>query len=289
MARTFATGLVAAAMIVVSAAVGAEPPPSLGQGPIPPQSPEEPARAQRVVSPYWENGQGSDLPAADIRVVPGAAAAAVQARWQYNESLVELSNAVRLMQLQMESRPEFVDALDAERKAYDAMEEARRNALAPLRENAAYIANEDLRQRITQQIEDEAFKDKPDQARIEALAKLKLDYSIENRKLEAAVLEADEVYQSARRQYLDAGARVRQMRHQQAMAVMTDSTLIQLRRNVSENRINKLASAAYLRSAIRARNIAIDYATYYRSFDRQPHYYYTPYYPVDYWHGRYRY
>lgn len=284
MVRTFAASMIAGAALFAGSAWAAETPSSLGQGPGSmngPAAPQAPQRPQRVASPYWDDGAASDLPAADIRTVPGAAAAAVQARWEFNESLVDLSNAVRLMQLQQESKPEFVDAITNEKNAYEAMLSARKSALASLRDNAAYMAGEDLRRKVSQQIEDEAFQDKPDPARIEALAKLKLEYSRDNRKLEAAVLEGDQAYVSARQQYMDAGAKVRGIRQQQSMAVLTDSNLIMLRRSVSENRVNKLASAAYLRSAIRARNIALDYATFYRSYDRQP------YYTADYWYGNY--
>ena len=97
-----------------------------------------PARQVQVSSPYWNQGpsQASDLPAAEIRAVPAAHAAAVQARWTYIQTGTDLSNAVRVMQMQMELRPEYVKAVADEKAAYDALEAARRNALAPLADNA---------------------------------------------------------------------------------------------------------------------------------------------------------
>jgi hypothetical protein len=277
---------VAAACIVVATFAQAgqaqtaptEPRP-LGQGPTAPDGPQRPTR---VTSPYWnQDASSSDLPAADIRNVPGARAAAVHAKWTYHQSMVDLSNAVRLMQLQMDSRPDFVAALTEEKSAYEAMQTARKNALAPLRDNAAYSAGEELGVAVSKQIEDERFEDKPDQARIDALAKLKLEYVKDNRKLEVAVLEGDQDYVSARQRYLDAGAKVRELRRQQSMSVLTDDTLIAMRRNVAESRVNSLVAAAYLRESIRARNIALDYAAFYETYNRQP------YYTAGYWYANY--
>ncbi len=296
MVRTHVTAWVGVVALFTASAMAqsAEAPPALGRGPgmtqpQGPQGPQVPQRPQRAISPYWNQDEvSSDLPAADIRTVPGAKAAAVQAKWQYHQSMVDLSNAVRLMQLQMESAPEFVDAMTAENNAYDALQRARKDALASLQDNAAYAASESLRRSVSVQIEDETFRDKPGQARIDALARLKLEYVRDNRKLEIAVLDGDQVYVTARQKYLDTGARVRELRRQQSMTVLTDNNLTGLRRSVAENRVNRLASAAYLEAAIRARNIAVDYATFYQSYDRRP-YYTAGYYYSNYGAYGYRY
>jgi len=228
-----------------------------------------PARQVQVSSPYWNQGpsQASDLPAAEIRAVPAAHAAAVQARWTYIQTGTDLSNAVRVMQMQMELRPEYVKAVADEKAAYDALEAARRNALAPLADNAAYNGSEQLRSNLTQQIADEQFQIKPDNDRLLALARLKVEYGKDNRKLESAVLERDPAYQAAKQRYVDAGQRVLALKHQQALAIATDDNLVAIRKQYAEARIASLTTGAYYQSALEARNGAVNYALLYRGVD----------------------
>jgi len=247
-------------------------PSSLGEGPGEARRPEEPQRPQ-AVSPYWQ--QGNDSPSAEIRQIPSAAAAAVEARWVFNQTLVDLSNATRLLQTQIEQTPEFAKALREEKSAYDSLAEARRSSLASLLNNPAYAGSEQLRQNLSQQIVEAFEVDQPDTVRIEAMAKLKMEYGRENRAIEQSVLERDQAYLSARTQYLTAATAVRDLRQKQSMAVATDENLIAIRRQIAEARIAKLASAAFLNSAVRARDYALNYAEFYVQYDRRR--YYAPY------------
>lgn len=224
---------------------------------------------RQISSPYWNQGQpaASDLPAAEIRAVPAAHAAAVQTRWTYIQTQTDLSNAVRVVQMQQALHPEFVKAVADEKTAYDTLEAARKAALAPLADNAAYNGSEQLRGNLSRQIADEQFQVKPDPTRLMALARLKIEYGRDNRKLEAAVLERDQAYQAAKQRYVDAGQRVLALKREQALAIATDDNLQTLRKQVADARITALATDAYYHSAIIARNGAVDYALLYRGVD----------------------
>ena len=227
----------------------------------------------QTVSPYW--GETGDLPAADIRAVPSASAAAVEARWVFNQSMVDLANATRLLEKQIELQPEFSKALREEKESYEALSQIRRNAVGSLLENPAYTGAEQLRLNLSRQIVEEFEQEKPDQIRIDAMARLKLDYGRENRQLEQALLERDGSHADARNRYIEAASVVRDLRMRQSMVIATDESLSDIRRQIAGARITKLASAAYLRGMVQSRAMAVDYAKFYRAYDRRP--YYAPY------------
>ncbi len=222
----------------------------------------------RIVSPYWDQRAEGDSPAGDIRAVPPARAAAVQARWVHNQLLTDLNIATRMRSLELESKPEYRKAVSEEAAAYDAMQSARAQALSGLNKNDAYIASEQLRSQLTEQIKDLHYDRKPDESRIHAMAKLKLNYVSDNRRLETDALMRDENYQNARKNYTQTAQRVSELRGANALTVAMDQDLISLRRGVAETRIAKLVSQAYLDSTVRARNIAVNYSAFSRNVDR---------------------
>ncbi len=275
---SFGLGIMLASAATVC--VAAEPT-RLGSGPATEQSapqsrdnrgePQQGGRS-RVVSPYWERSAEGDFPAADIRAVPPARAAAVQTRWVHNQLLTDLNIATRMLSMDLESRPEYRKAVAEEAAAYEKMQAARANALSGLRQNEAYLAGEELRGQLTSQIRDLHDNPKPDEYRINAVAKLKLAYIADNRKLELDALARDSTYQDARLAYIATAKRVGELREANALTVAMDTDLISLRRSVAQSRIDKLVTHAYLNSAVRARNIALNYAAYDRGIDR-----YRPY------------
>jgi hypothetical protein len=225
--------IAAAAVTCMNAIANAQAPASLGEGPA-----TRDANRPRASTPYWNSeSQGaaqSDLPAADIRAVPPARAAAVQSRWTYNQLVTDLGRATRMVSLDLEGREEFRRGVADEKAAYEAMADARRRVLEPLARNDAYLAAESLRANLTDQIKDAHDRPKPDLPQIEAMAKLKLSYVADNRKLEQDALERDGDYQSARTRYLAAAGAVQQQRQAVAMMIARDESLQDLRRQVAE-------------------------------------------------------
>ena len=235
----------------------------------PPATGQNAKGANSASSPYW-NPQSplGDLPAADIRNVPAAAAQATRTRWQFNQGLFDLNNATRLVRMTLDRQPDYVKAQAEEKAAYDAMESARTAALADLKNNPAYAASEGLRANVSRQIADEQFAVKPDETQLAAMAKLKLQYVKDNRNLERAALERDSDYQNARKRYLDAASRTADLRSAQAIAVAGDDTLQSLRKAVADARIEKLTAQTYYASSIVAQYNAVNYALRYREVDR---------------------
>lgn len=224
----------------------------------------------RTSSPYWNAPAGplGDLPATDIRVVPVANANRVKTYWTFHQALFNLNNAVRVTRTEMDRQPDYVQAQADEKAAYDVMETARVNALADLQQNPSYTGADKLRQSVSAQIADEMDTPKPDATRLAAMAKLKLQYVKDNRKLETSALDRDEAFQDARRNYVAAAARTQAMRDTQALVVATDESLISLRKQVADARIERLTANSFFDSAVHARNVAIDYALLYRGVDR---------------------
>ncbi|MDB5325115.1 MAG: hypothetical protein JWM57_684 [Phycisphaerales bacterium] len=256
-----------ATVLVSSTYALADAQPATDRSAIPASSGPGPAS-----SPYWNagvtpTGQLGDTPAADIRAVPAARAVAVRTRWQFNQGLFDLNNATRLVRMTMDRQPDYVKAQADEKAAYDAMETARTAALADLNNNPAYVASEGLRANVSKMIADEQFAPKPDPIALEAMAKLKLQYVKDNRKLELAALERDSNFQDARKRYVEASRRVADYRDAQAIAIASDDTLQSLRKSVADARIEKLAAQAYFASSIVAQYNAVEYALRYRSVD----------------------
>ena len=265
---------VLAALILTAAGAAngarAEIQPPLGQGPLAAGNRDvAPTTNARVSSPYWNNddpgatGQ-TDLPAADIRAVPPAMARATQTKWTYAQTQDDLAYALRVSATQFDRRPDVVAAESEQRVAYDALQKERDRALASLNENAAYKASATLSTNLSQQIADERDQDKPDPAHLRGMASVRLNYVQDNRKLESSILERDDAYQKARHRYLDASAKVRDIRQTEALAVMTDPNLTALRQHVAAARIDRLTAASYLVGVVFARDTALDYASYYR-------------------------
>ncbi len=232
------------------------------------ERPESLGSGRQVMSPYWQNPAEGDFPAADIRAVPPAKAAAVQARWVHNQLLTDLNVQTRVRSKELESTEDFRQALNAEAAAYDKLLAARQKALSGLQVNETYLAGIELRDQLTQQIRELHYDPKPDENRITAMASLKLSYVADNRKLESDALERDSAFQEARKAYVAAAQKVNTLREANALEVAQDAELVALRRAVAETRIAKLVTHAYLGSTVRARNIAVNYSAFDRNVDR---------------------
>ncbi len=225
----------------------------------------------RVETPYWGGNSLSaplgDLPATDIRAVPPAKAAAVQAKWTYFQLQSDLSNATRMLVNKLERDPEYKKALAEETDAWNKMQSAREIALAELQSNDSYVAGNHLRELMNEQLADLHDQEKPDHNRIVATALVKMSYTSDNRRLETQLLNNSSSYQEARKNYISAARRTSDMRDQVALAVAEDDSLRDLRKQIGQARIAHLSTDAYLKGTIDAANIAIKYARFHRGYD----------------------
>ncbi|HMO25141.1 MAG TPA: hypothetical protein PKB10_02630, partial [Tepidisphaeraceae bacterium] len=94
------------------------------------------------------------------------------------------------------------------------------------------------------------------------------------------------------RRYIEAGQKLASMRREFSTMVRNDDTLREIRNQIAELRVARLATQAYLESTVRARNIAVNYSIWHRYQDRfiSPSYPYVPYtnyggYRGYYWTG----
>lgn len=236
------------------------------------QAPATPASPGRAASPFWNNSPagGSDLPAADIRAVAPARMQATAVRWQYFTAQDRLGDALRDLRLDLENSPEWSEALAAEEQAYRAFVAAREKALAPLRDDPAYRGAVRLQESLATQIQDEHTRpsDRRDLSRIESLARVKLQAGESNRALEIDALQRDAEYQQARARLQEASANLLKMRRDFRESVRKSDDLRQLRDEIAELRIARLATQAYLESTVNAANTALDYAYWYRGQER---------------------
>lgn len=218
-----------------------------------------------VASPYWDQARPSapavvDSPAAEIRAVPAARAQAVHARWSWYQAQTDLYNALRLKVTEFNATPEYRAALKEQADAWDGYIKARDKAVDGLKNDPAYRANEAIRKNLTEQIADAHDTPKPDPATISAMSTVKLNFASENRKLEMSVLDRDSDYKAAQQRYREASAKVKELDDRRANLIATDPALSAMRQAIAEAHIDSLTTAAYLDSALVARDLAIGYA-----------------------------
>ena len=239
-----------------------------------PQGPDQP----EVMSPYWQgdgqgnrgqgSGQDSNLPAADIRAVAPAHAAAVAAKWTYRRAERDLTRMFIDLDRAFEQSDDFTQAAQAERDAWDAFKQARTKALEALSNDPVYQANEKLRTQLTEQIKDLQASPTPDMERVVAMSSLKLDYGAPNRKMEQAALAQDDGVKNARQNYAQAAAKLRDLRQRHDREVASNQDVRAIQRNIEDLRIARLVTDAYFQSTLQARRIAVEYAYDYRGIDR---------------------
>ena len=256
----------AAAAVLVGTSLASAAEPASG----PSSAPAGQSGQGGMSSPYWNNQNGQDQnqqagsATQDIRALPPAKANQVKTKWSFYQRLDDLDYALRVVRLRMNMQPEYMGALNDQKSAYQAAESARGKALATLNDNPAYTGAEKLRSNLTAQIADEREASKPDESKLAAMAKLKVDYARDNRKLEQSVLEQDQAYQDARRKSMEASQRVADFEKTQAYVIATDDMLTGMRHAVADARIDKLTAAAYYDSLIVARDLSLDYSEGYR-------------------------
>ena len=235
----------------------------------------------------------SDYPAAEVQVVPVARAQAARARAEFDLAQLQVHRWIDSQWDGFMSSREYRDAADAERRAYENYQRERDRVLRRLSDDSTYRAMVDLITDLRERIERErngrnASEDEMEQTL--ALATLKLGYASTVSAMEAAALSADNGVQDARNRLVEAGSRVRDMRGNFARTVRTDPQFMARRENADQLRIERVVTDAFLRGAINAREIALDYAYYLHRWDQYRYSglygsYVYPYYDVGYGYG----
>lgn len=217
------------------------------------------AQDVQVSSPYW-NDRGTTFPTKLVEKVPDAVADATRAKWTYRDAETTLNRAVIDRVREFELSDKYIQARNELRDAFAAFEQAKLAAARPLLSDSRYLAAKDLVRRLSEQIKDEHLADEPDARRIEALAKLKLEYATQFRDTESALIDADAEVRAARKRLLDANDAIARLRSEFEQKMRSDLDLAELRQTKREARIVALTAAAYRDATLEVARVAIDFA-----------------------------
>lgn len=248
-----------------------------------------------------ENTGPEDFPSAEVHDAVVANARAATARAVYRKTESELHAAVRAQVRDFETSPELREALAAEQKAYDALQDARRTALREVSDDPKYQAMQDLRQNLAQRIADcrdgvtvgnttrLVSTDAPPPCRPEellAVAVLRMRVGSEARNMERGALAHNEQVEKAKADLSAAGARVAALRSDFDKKMRDNGDVKAVREALEDARIARVTAEAYLHGARAAAREAMDFAYYLHRYDyyryRSPYNHYYGGYPYGY-------
>lgn len=241
-----------------------------------------------------------DFPAAEVRDAVEANARAATARAMFRRAESALAAGVRGAQREFEQSPELKEALAAEQRAYEALEQARREALRGVVENPKYQAMQDLRETLSQRIAEcrgaaadrvvtrtrfvsAAIVPPDDECDVVAIATLKLRVGSDARALERDATAGNEKIRQARADLAGAGAKVAELRGKFDRSLREDEELKQAREELHDARIARLTNETYLKGAREAAREALNFSYYLHRYD------YYRYRPYGYGYDSYRY
>jgi hypothetical protein len=256
-----------------------------------------------------------DFPADELRDAVEANARAATARAMFRRAESSLHATVRDAQREFDESKELRDALAAEKKAYDALQDARREALQFVVDDPKYQAMLDLREGLSRQIAErrEGVTPAPAGTRlvattelvpappvrgdedVVAIATVKLRVGRDARAMEREALEGNDKIRQARADLAAAGAKVSELRQNFDRSLRANDDLKQAREELEDARIARLTAETYNKGAREAAREALDFTYYLHRYDyyRYPRYglgysdtygyrYGYPYYGVNY-------
>lgn len=206
--------------------------------------------------------QGPVSPFAEIQQVPQAAASAAQARAQRERALRNVNYAILSLQMDLEQSEGWRAAnleLQGAQRDYD---RARVRVLGVLERDEGYGRAVAERDAYAMMIEELKRQPDADQQYLVQLARQRMEAGSKVTKMEAAALEADGDFRTAREALVAANEEVSQMRRQMQQSVRSDVQWQQARADLMQARVDVAATAAYLRGSIEARDIAVDFGAY---------------------------
>jgi hypothetical protein len=259
-----------------------------------------------------------DFPAAQIQDLVEANARAATARQMYRRVESALNAGVRSAVRDFEQSAQLKEAMAAEQQAYDALQDARREALRDVVANPKYQAMQDLRDTLTQKIADRRdgvdapplprlvstttpttepvnsrlrVRDETEAANnIAALATVKLRVGTDARGMERDALAGNDKVKQARADLATASAKVTALRDQFDRQLRDNPDLKRIREDLEDARIARVTAETYLLGADLAAEFALDFSYYLHRWDynRYGRYYdygygYPYYYRVNYY------
>ena len=242
-----------------------------------------------------------DFPSAEVHDAVVANTRAATARAMYRRAESSLHAGVREAVREFEQSRELREALAAEDRAYEALQDARREALRDVVDQPKYQAMQDLRETLTQRIADRREGAAPAPAvaaaapatrlvstaevkpragdDVLAMASLKLRVGTDARELEREALADNDRVRRAREDLVEASAKVAELRASFDRTLRTNEDLRQARAELEDARVARVTAETYFKGANLAAGRALDFAYYLHRYD------YYRYRPYDYGYG----
>ena len=244
-------------------------------------------------------GDGRGFPSGEVHDFVIANARAATARAVFRRAESALNAAVRKAKRDFQNSQELKEALVAEREAWQAFQDARRDALATVVGDPRYQAILSLRQDLSKQIEARrqaldaeglapvqvSFVSHPLGQDLLSLAEMRMSVASDARQMERAALEDNEDLRQARAKLSAANARITQLKQDFEVAIREDDDLRRAREVLEDAKIARLTATAYLRGAMMAAEEAVDFAYWLHRYDRTTHF--DPYAYYGYGYVRY--
>lgn len=202
----------------------------------------------------------SFYPAAEMRALPVARAQAVAAKQEMRRAESALNNAVYEVRRAYTRSEELITAQAEEKAAWDALLAARDNAMKDLKQDEHYLAAQQLRDRLANQIAENRDKPGTTTERILAMARVKLNFATSATAMEIAAVSADPNVKTAQKRLIAAGNKLTRLRMDFEDTLRADARVTMARKNVEDARTATVAADAMYIEATRVADAALDFA-----------------------------
>lgn len=197
-------------------------------------------------------------------------------KYSYTTAQRQLGRRIDELRSDFEQSEDY-RALVAERDLLQRqVEESRRAALEPLEDDDRYRALVALERQLEMQIGEEHRAPDRDMSQIRAMSELALDYSRERRALEEEQLARGATLTAAPTRLREITDELRDMEDRWDRELRNNQQLVALRDQIQQLRIEYLAAGGFYDSAVRAADIATDFA-YFNSVMQSDLLSYSPY------------
>lgn len=229
---------------------------------------------------YDRDDFGDAFPVGLVGDVPPAHASYTALKWGHRTTQSAVWQRATELRKGFETSEEYRRLQRDIDEALAALEQARREAYAPLREDPEYAAAGRLYRSLERRIHETHRQQGGDAGEIAAMSEQAMEYAQRQRDMELALAADDSAIIEARERLQALAERQSELEAQFERSVGDDEELRQLRAQASQLKVAKLASGAYYRSSVRAANLAADFA-YTRQYLQSPWYgqagYVSPY------------
>ena len=233
----------------------------------------QPDRAERPAPRDRDSDDGRDesfseaFPTGLAADVPDARERYVTLKWSYQTAKQRLADRNDDLRREFVASDDYRELQREIEQAQADLQEARAAALAPLADDSDYRAAGEVYDNLQDQIRAAHDNGNADPAAIRGQSELALRYANQRAAKERDLIEASTAVRSAQDRLAELGRRQAELETRFEATARNDDRVRQLRDEIENLRIGYLAAGARLDSAVRAANIAADFA-YFRAATR---------------------